>query len=259
MKSPKTDKDHLGGLKTGDHILVLASEAADAKVLAGNLIQTIKERENNLTTVSVAPEKGLIGLSKLREIKPLLVLKNKNLNLIHISDAQCLSEEAQNYLLKELEDSQSGKLYILSGEMSDSLLPTIVSRMRVINYLPPQIDSADEADRALYGATGYSVSLYEAYRGELKSRFERARQWLKDEPADRLKYLPDLDDQQSAIDFIMDLQVTIYAMAQVYAKKLDSGRLNTTLKKLDMLDKVAKNITNRGNIRLNLDILALSL
>lgn len=80
-------------------------------------------------------ERSSIGIEKVREIISWLNTKpfqSKNKSVI-IQNAHLLTVEAQNALLKTLEEPPGSSQIVLTGSHKSRLLPTIVSRCAVLN------------------------------------------------------------------------------------------------------------------------------
>lgn len=79
-------------------------------------------------------EKLSIGIEDVKNFQKELIYKpfqeSSQLGIIH--DSQKLTNEAQNSLLKALEESDDKTIYILTVDNEKNLLPTIRSRARVI-------------------------------------------------------------------------------------------------------------------------------
>ncbi len=82
-----------------------------------------------------------IGIDEIRAINEFLILKvpnDKAINrLVIINRAERLTLEAQNALLKSLEEPPLKTVFILTSESTNSLLPTIISRLNLINVHKP--------------------------------------------------------------------------------------------------------------------------
>ncbi len=76
-----------------------------------------------------------LGIEQAREIKDFLSLKpyQGNKRAVVLIAAENLTDAAQNALLKTLEEPPDGTILILGASSEDQLLPTIISRCRVIN------------------------------------------------------------------------------------------------------------------------------
>ncbi len=81
---------------------------------------------------------NIIKLSSIREIRKFLSLSFERINYrtILIDKSELMGEEAQNALLKNLEEPPPGVLFILLSNNPDKLLPTIRSRCQRIDFNP---------------------------------------------------------------------------------------------------------------------------
>ena len=79
-----------------------------------------------------------IKITSIREIKKFISLNYDDIKyrFIIISDAHLMNDEAQNALLKSLEEPPDGIIFILTTNNINALLPTILSRCRIINFNP---------------------------------------------------------------------------------------------------------------------------
>lgn len=79
-------------------------------------------------------EKNSIGIEEVKDLQKEMVYKpfqeKKQVAIIH--NAQKLTHEAQNSLLKALEESKDHSIYILDVDNEKNLLPTIRSRSRIV-------------------------------------------------------------------------------------------------------------------------------
>ncbi|MFH1565783.1 MAG: hypothetical protein ABIB98_01080 [bacterium] len=82
----------------------------------------------------VIPKKS-IGIDAVREIEKFLIIKPIKLKrkIVIINSAQNLTIQAQNALLKTLEEPPGNSQTILEIQNEDNLLPTIISRCQKIN------------------------------------------------------------------------------------------------------------------------------
>ncbi|OGU56301.1 MAG: hypothetical protein A2V66_06440 [Ignavibacteria bacterium RBG_13_36_8] len=79
-----------------------------------------------------------IKISSIRNVKKIINFNYDDIKyrFILIEDAHLMSEEAQNALLKSLEEPPKGIIFILTTPFEDHLLPTIKSRCWPINFSP---------------------------------------------------------------------------------------------------------------------------
>ena len=112
-----------------------------------NFVRRISEEKflnvNNPDFLVVNPETIKYGINLIRDIKIKLSLKpyhfNKKVVLIH--DAHELTIEAQNALLKTLEEPQQNSVIILTVNHRDNLLQTIISRCEIFNIPKSEEDT----------------------------------------------------------------------------------------------------------------------
>ncbi len=95
----------------------------------------------SFTTFDILPSPS-IGIEQIREIKKKLRFKSyqKIINLIIIYDIQKATAEAQNSLLKILEEPPSDSLFILTSGQVELILPTVVSRCKIVKDATPKKD-----------------------------------------------------------------------------------------------------------------------
>jgi DNA polymerase-3 subunit delta' len=97
------------------------------------------KRPDNKTETSIDAVRDLISRLSLRVPAD----KSKNINrVVLISEADKLTTEAQNALLKVLEEPPAKTSIILTTDSETNLLPTILSRLQKINVISPSLEQA---------------------------------------------------------------------------------------------------------------------
>jgi DNA polymerase-3 subunit delta' len=116
---------------------------------------TLLERMQHpdLTIVQIDPEKSNISIDQVRLAQRSLSLapyegRYRVALLLNFEDA---TENAQNALLKTLEEPPEKVILLITAASAESLLPTIVSRCEVIRMRPAPIDALADALRARWG------------------------------------------------------------------------------------------------------------
>jgi len=96
-----------------------------------------KKIKNPYSKISI-PRAFNIKISSIRDIKKFLAFRYDDIpyRFIIISDAHLMNEEAQNALLKSLEEPPQGVIFILTTFSPSLLRETIRSRCWTINFLP---------------------------------------------------------------------------------------------------------------------------
>lgn len=183
--------------------------------------------EDHPYTLALGPEEAgkAIGIEAVRRLERFTNLKVPGKaahdRVIIIEDAHLLSLEAQNALLKTLEEPPAGTVLILTVNHARSVLPTIRSRAQAIQV--GRIDKtvlesffqdqgADAAiTRQAYAISGGLPGLMHALVHDsdhpLMEATERARQLLSQSAYERLTTVDELAKQKNlAIDITMILQ-----------------------------------------------------
>ena len=114
----------------------------DDEMLAEVHSEISKKAENPYHQIQVTKATS-IKISSIREIKKFLSLNYSDLiyRVIIILDAHLMNEEAQNSLLKSLEEPPEGTVFIIITHKKDYLLPTIISRCSELRFAPLSKDN----------------------------------------------------------------------------------------------------------------------
>lgn len=101
-------------------------------------LQSLKIDKFDITTIqkntAVKQNTNTIGIEEIKNMQKKLFLKpiKSPAKAIILEDAHLLTTQAQNALLKVLEEPPRNTIIILSSESKESLIPTIISRCRII-------------------------------------------------------------------------------------------------------------------------------
>lgn len=138
--------------------------------------------------ITLKPQKKTLRIDQIRDLLSTLAMKpfNASHRVVIIDEAQALTPEAGNALLKVLEEPPPDTILILISLQKSDLLPTIVSRCRHIHFQPlsPQDLAtllqrhqglAPEQARVIAGLAGGS---YEKARGLASGQWQDMRNWL---------------------------------------------------------------------------------
>lgn len=199
-------------------------------------------------SVITAEDGKSIGIDAVRQMERFLSLKVPGRSVhnraVIINNAQLLSVEAQNALLKVLEEPPKGTFIILTLGSEQAVLPTIRSRAPTITVKRPDraaletyFQSHNFDDRAIKqayaisgGLPGLMHALLEETDHPLKSATERARQLLSQPAYERLLAVDELAKQrQLAIDTAFILQQMAHVSLQT-ATEETASKWQTVLK-----------------------------
>jgi len=114
-----------------------------------SLCQKIKSLQHpDVIWITSKDNKGSIKIEQIRELRQKIVLKPYELNkkVFIISEADRMTEEAQNALLKTLEEPPPDSILILISLDTQGLLDTIISRCRIFKFGKKK-DLSDEFQR----------------------------------------------------------------------------------------------------------------
>jgi hypothetical protein len=128
------------------HALLLIGPAGSGKFsLAKTTAETILDIETidgYPYSLHIAPEQSTIGIEAIRNIEQFLSRKVPGSQpfkrIVIIEQSERLSTEAQNALLKNLEEPPADTLIILTATHASGLLPTIRSRVQTVKVNQPE-------------------------------------------------------------------------------------------------------------------------
>ncbi len=194
--------------------------------------------------IHISPIKNTISIDAIRELQSNLKLLVPNDNfpnrIVLIEDAQTMTEEAQNALLKTLEEPTPGTLIILTVTNEKSVLDTIASRSQIININKVSTDSIISH----FEPKGYEKSAIEKaalisdnrvgliksildndplVEGESITEINNAKKLLGLSRFERLVLVGEYKDRESAVDLV-DAFCTLSRAALVKSNRTSQNR-----------------------------------
>lgn len=127
--------------------LFLGEKNLGKRIIALEFARTILDKNLRIEEMNKYPDfleidkeenKKNIGINQIRNLKIFFSSKPfvKNYKIALINQSHLLTIEAQNSLLKILEETPLNGIIILLSEKKDVLLPTIISRCQTIQFFP---------------------------------------------------------------------------------------------------------------------------
>ena len=232
------------------HALLLAAPEGSGKetlalALAAKLLksQADKLREHQLVKV-ILPEKdkASISIEAVRELQHFTKLKlpgNDAKRVIIIPNAGSMTAEAQNALLKLLEEPPTRTYFILTAHSPQQLLATIRSRLQAIDVRRPGRAASlqhftthgfsDKDVQQAYLMSGGLIGLMSALLSDtdhpLKQSVETARHLLKSTQFERLAKVDELAKQKAET-----LQI-LFILRQMSSAAIGQAKDNQTAKR----------------------------
>lgn len=223
----------------------------------------------------VSPQKQSITINQIRELHKKLQLKvpgsGQVKQVVIIQDAQQLTHESQNALLKTLEEPPEATVFILTIHNMHDLLPTVASRITSWHLQPlndqSMLDiangSADEATlRKLHMSAG-RVGLFHALLADethkLTENIARAKEILAVDKYHRLLLLREIKDRQELLECIDALIIVCHAATRHSVTNKMSTSNKHWYKRLRTLQDSQTKLQKQASVKLVSTGLALNL
>lgn len=150
-----------GGLFGGDPVPAKPSAATDADATCASCRKIAAGNHPDIRVVRVPPDKRIIPIESIRDVLNEFAFKpyEGKRRFVIVDGADLMSPQASNALLKTLEEPPPHSSWILVSEGTSRLLPTILSRCRIVRFgaLPVDVAArllAREAQLDMAEATG---------------------------------------------------------------------------------------------------------
>ena len=207
--------------------------------------------------------KGIIRLSQIHELQQMARGKSTHRQVFIIDDAERMNHQAQNALLKLLEEPNYSVHFILTSHRTEGLLPTITSRVQQVAILPLSDDDSAHFIASLkvadvrkvqqlqFIADGRPAELHRLIHDE--AYFERASQLVTD--ARQLVGGTDADKVRTVAHYQSDKVRALALLESVRELTLFSLQRTSSRELIRMLDTVVltyERIAANGNVRLQL-------
>lgn len=213
-----------------------------ARVVAARLLEIPPEKVDEhayFLVYGLPPDKKEIPIDSARDIIKKLRLQvpgSKNIRrIVLIEDAHLLSQEAQNALLKALEEPAPATVFIMTAISKNGLLATISSRMAAVSVDPVDLGTArqyfNQNDKEVQsawalsqGAAGLLEEILSGEGSELKEGVDRAKNLLAKTPYERLLELDSIKDKAELARALDGLARVIRALTRASASRGDANR-----------------------------------
>lgn len=278
---PKNTNDLSAFFKKPSHAVLIVGSAGTGKLtLAKYLAEKLLKLGNGkidsygYAKIISSIDNKAIGIDEIRELDGFLSLKvphSADINrVVVIGDSHLLTLEAQNALLKILEEPPRGTVMILTSAHSELLLPTIRSRTQIIYLNKPnkqQIDNyfadrnfentkIDKAYAISGGSAGLMSSLLNNLDHPLTDATVMARKLLSQSAYERLLSVDTLAKNKA---LAIDVTFIFKQMAHVSLLRATGKSAKRWQAVLKASYEAGENLNNNTSAKLNLTKLMLNL
>jgi len=195
---------------------------------------------------TIIAEKNSISIEQIRGIQQFLRLKVPGTaavkRVVIIEDAGLMGAEAQNALLKMLEEPPADTIFILTTDSTALLKPTIISRLQKFHILPITLDQATtladvsetELRKAYHLSGGYCGLLFALLQDKehrLVQAVEEAKKLVKASTYTRLQQIDSLAKEKEQLpQLLYALQRVLGAVLAQTTDKIQLQRLTARLR-----------------------------
>lgn len=240
------------------HALLLSGEVGAGLM---TLATTLSIGENRNPPVFIQPEKGLIPIVRIKHLYEETRGIHKHKQFIIIDDADTMSVDAQNALLKLLEEPVTNMHFILTSHRPELILKTIASRTQHIRILPvSRAGSASLINRyeltdqtrqqILFLATGRPAELVrlatdKGYFAERAALTTKVRDFLQLDTYGRLQIIDEITDRTKALQFLS-------VCGKLLSYSLFKQKNIAITDKLELIENTIKRLEANGHVRTQL-------
>ena len=225
-------------------------------------IARVFSKKLNGLALEVSPPEGVMNVEMVRDLYDITKTKSTQRRCVIIAEADRMSHQAQNALLKLLEEPVDQTTFILLSHAIDGLLPTIRSRVQAIDVHPVPVAMTDELLDALdvpdtqmraqlsFIAAGLPAALTELALNEAAfsarvAIVKDARTYIQGRRYERLviaqRYAESRTDAQLLLEDALKL-----------LERSISLKDTKILKRIEQLTLVYERLLQNGNVRLQL-------
>lgn len=258
---PSTEKILTAFTKEPAHALLLVGDTGSG--LGSLAVRIATDITGHATDVTViAPEQTTIPIERIRTLYEETRSVHKRPQVIVIDDADTLSHEAQNALLKLLEEPVQSVHFVLTSHHEEGMLPTIQSRVQTVKVKPIstvqseelldllKLTDARKRSQALFLASGFPAELTrlasdETYFAEQVRYVEDARAIIQGGLYDRLRVVGAYTDRAKAL-------LLIAVIGRLVAYGILKQKQLALVGVVDVLDTAVERIHGNGHVRTQL-------
>lgn len=238
-------------LKSGSYLIFGANSLGRKATLLQIKNDLVGSSSEASFDVIVIGGEETLGIDQIRNLQSQLKFKpQKNLKLVIIENAQLSTPEAQNALLKTIEEPSPNTVILLGANAQTDLLPTVVSRCQKIfvgDQESPQLGREEQEELLSQNAIVVNGNLSEKF-GLAQGISTRAKPWLETESL----FFRDLLFVKTKVSPVN------FNLVETGLKKIaENIELDDIIAFLKTVSKIREAITKNANSRFALEILFL--
>lgn len=286
LLQPALRQDIAAAITGRAHALSLVGASGAGKGTIARVLAAIYLRKPHIDALQNEPyykeiiaDGGSIGIDAVRELHKFVLLKTTGKGdtrrVALIEDAQAMTAEAQNAILKLLEEPPADTAIIMTADHPQHLLPTVNSRLQSLQVLPPSKADAlsyfiakkypeTDVERAYLISSG-NVGLMHAILADntehpLVRHIDTAKRLLSAKPFERLIMIDELSKQKDILPgLLMALKRICKAALDQSAVKRQDTTATRWLERLTAIHDAEAGLQRSANTKLLLTHLFLSL
>lgn len=278
---PKTELSIKQAVASKPHALLIVGERGSGKRAVSHLIA---EQLLNVSSTTghpyfqeITPENKSVTIDQIRELNRFLQLKvpgsSKVKRVAVVYCADTMTTEAQNALLKTLEEPPDDTVLLLTTDSPQSILPTIHSRVQQLVIGQPSkqatldyFNGSNEAEiDKVYGLSNGNAGLTSALLSdssdhELVKAIDEAKQLYRMTAYERLTIVDQISKQRDSLPNLMyALKRIANSGMQMAADKGQKPAVQAWHRRLDMIIEAEKSLHRNVNTKLLLTDLFINL
>ena len=264
-----------------------------AKELGKILINT-NNAESSPDYITIEPTGNSIKIAQIRELQSDIIIKPHSTYKIYvINNAQKMTVESQNALLKTLEEPPEYAIIILITNNKESLLPTIKSRCEIIKFLPISImelkkylmDKGIDEKRALLLANFSRGSIEKALELSESTDFTIMRDDIQNyiqhildkNMIEILNIQSDMDKHKDKITVLLDMMINYFRDMMMCMGNIDKDMIingdritfiqnmskkitySQVSKVIDIIEETKRKMRSNCNFNVSIQVMALNI
>jgi len=260
----------------------------------GKILINIDNAESSPDYITIEPTGSSIKIAQIRELQSDIIIKpHSDYKIYVINNAQKMTVESQNALLKTLEEPPEYAIIILITNNKESLLPTIKSRCEIIKFLPISImelkkylmDKGIDEKRALLLANFSRGSIEKALELSESADFTLMRDDIQNyiqhildkNMIEILNIQSDMDKYKDKVTVLLDMMINYFRDMMMCMGNIDKDMIingdritfiqnmskkitySQVSKVIDIIEETKRKIRSNCNFNVSIQVMALNI